>query len=160
MIKKIKIIPLLASLSLPFLAGSIGSYFTFPAINSWYKTLEKPFFSPPNWVFGPVWTLLYIFMGISLYLIYTRDTKDIAKSKGLKVFLIQLALNSLWSIAFFGLKSPLTALGIILVLWVLILLTIKYFMKINKAAGWLLIPYLAWVSFATILNSSIVVLNP
>ncbi len=159
MIKKVKIIPLLVSLSLPFLAGSIGSYFTFPAINSWYKTLEKPFFSPPNWVFGPVWTLLYIFMGISLYLIYTRDTKDIAKSKGLKVFLIQLALNSLWSIAFFGLKSPLTALVIILVLWALILLTIKYFMKINKAAGWLLIPYLAWVSFATILNFAIQLLN-
>ena len=159
MIKKVKIIPLLVSLSLPFLAGSIGSYFTFPAINSWYKTLEKPFFSPPNWVFGPVWTLLYIFMGISLYLIYTSDTKNIEKSKGLKLFFIQLALNSLWSIAFFGLKSPLTALVIILVLWALILLTIKYFMKINKAAGWLLIPYLAWVSFATILNFAIQLLN-
>jgi tryptophan-rich sensory protein len=134
-------------------AGVLGSVFTVSAIPDWYVTLNKPFFSPPNFVFGPVWTILYILMGISLYLVWTK--------RGVPtVFWVQLALNALWSIIFFGLKNPLLAFVEIIILWLAILLTTKSFYKINKLAANLLIPYLAWVTFATILNLSIVILNP
>ncbi len=133
--------------------GIIGSLFTFSAIPTWYATLNKPFFSPPNFIFGPVWTILYILLGISLYLVWIKE-------KVPTVFWIQLLLNAVWSIIFFGLKNPLLALVDIVALWIAIFLTIKAFYKINKLAGNLLIPYLIWVAFATILNLSIVILNP
>lgn len=147
------------SLFLPFLAAAIGSYATFPAIPTWYATLEKPFFSPPNWLFGPVWTILYLLMGIALYLVWSApDTKSL-KRRGITLFFAQLVLNTCWSIVFFGLQSPLFALIVIIALWILILLTLKSFLKVSKVAGWLLVPYLAWVSFATLLNAAIVYLN-
>ncbi len=157
---KLKITPLFFSIGVCFLAAGIGSLFTTSAIDTWYATLQKPFFNPPSWVFGPVWTLLYLLMGISLYIVWITKTDKKTKRKAITFFFIQLALNVLWSILFFGLKSPIAAFIGIIVLWLAILLTIKNFLQISKAAGWLLIAYLAWVSFATILNLSIVILNP
>ena len=144
---------LLLSIGICLGAGILGSVFTVSSIPNWYVTLNKPFFSPPNWVFGPVWIILYILMGISLYLVWKRK-------KVPSVFWIQLILNAVWSIIFFGMKNPTLALMDIAVLWIIIVLTIKAFSKISKLAGKLLIPYLAWVSFATLLNLAIVILNP
>lgn len=156
---KFKIIPLLFSVGICFLAAALGSAFTTGAIDTWYATLNKPFFNPPNWVFGPVWTLLYLLMGISLYLIWITKTDKKTKRQALTFFFIQLGLNALWSILFFGLKSPSAALVGIIVLLIAICLTIRNFLRVSKLAAWLLIPYLAWVSFATILNLSILLLN-
>lgn len=148
---------LLPSIVLPLLAGFIGSYFTFPSIGTWYVALNKPLFNPPNFIFGPVWTLLYILMGISLYLVLTKKGK---KEKALKLFAFQLILNVLWSLIFFGLHSPTLALFEIVILWIAIFATIKAFLPISKNAAYLLYPYIVWVSFAMILNLSIVLLNP
>lgn len=157
---KLKIIPLLFSIGVCFLAAAVGSAFTTGAIDTWYSTLNKPFFSPPNWVFGPVWTLLYLMMGVSLYIFWNTKTNAKEKRLGLSLFFVQLVLNVFWSILFFGLESPTAAFIGIILLWFAIFLTIKNFLQLSKVAGWLLIPYLAWVSFATVLNLSIVLLNP
>lgn len=156
---KIKILPLVLSVGVCFLAAGIGSVFTTSAIDTWYSTLNKPFFNPPNWVFGPAWTLLYLLMGISLYLAWISKTGKEKKRQAITLFIIQLSLNALWSILFFGLKSPSAAFIGIVVLWLTIFLTIKNFLRISKVAGWLLIPYIAWVSFASLLNLSIIILN-
>lgn len=148
---------LVVSLLLPFIAGGIGSYFTFSEITSWYSTLEKPFFTPPNWVFGPVWTLLYILMGMAFYLVW--QTKKGKKVLAYKYYFSQLLLNTLWSIVFFGLHQPVWAFVLILFLWFAIFQTITQFLRIHKLAGQLLYPYIAWVSFASLLNLGIVVLN-
>jgi tryptophan-rich sensory protein len=134
-------------------AGLIGSIFTFNAVNTWYVTLHKPFFNPPSWIFGPVWTILYLLMGVSLYLVW--NTKKIT----LKWFWIQLVLNMLWSVLFFGLKNPTVALLEIMLLWLAILMMVKSFWKYNRTASWLLLPYLLWVTFASVLNLFIVLLN-
>lgn len=140
-------------------AGIIGSFLTVTSVNTWYITLNKPFFTPPSWIFGPVWTLLYLLMGISLYLVWiAKKSKD--RTRGLQFFFIQLVLNTLWSILFFGLKNPPIAFAEILIMWVFILLTIIRFRRINKTAAYLLYPYLAWVSFASLLNGSVALLNP
>jgi len=145
-------------------AGIIGSIFTFSAIPAWYQTLNKPVFSPPNSVFGPVWTTLYFLMGISVYLIWAslgqteKDRRKVAKN-ALLFFWIHLLFNVSWSVAFFGLRSPFFGLINIVILWVLIAIVLYKFWRINKWAGALLLPYLAWVSFATILNLSIWLLN-
>ena len=149
----VKIPKLILSLGLCLGAGVLGSVFTTSSIPTWYATLNKPVFSPPNWVFAPVWTILYIMMGLSLYLIWT-------KKKVPTIFWIQLILNVAWSIIFFGLKNPTLALIDIVALWTAIFVTIKSFYKINRLAGNLLIPYLLWVTFASILNLAIVILNP
>ncbi|HLC88105.1 MAG TPA: TspO/MBR family protein [Patescibacteria group bacterium] len=142
------------------LVGITGSLFTASSISDWYAILNKPFFSPPNWIFAPVWTILYLMMGISAFLIWQKGLKKKGVRESLNLFLVQLALNFFWSIFFFGLKSPLVALICIIALWYAIYLTIKAFSKISKTASKLLIPYLLWVSFATILNLSLVILNP
>lgn len=139
-------------------AGGLGSVFTTSAIPTWYQTLNKPFFSPPNFIFAPVWTILYILMGISLYLVISEKGGG-KREKTVWIFAVQLILNVLWSVIFFGMKNPSLALVDIVALWIAIFLTIKSFYKINKLAGQLLFPYLAWVSFASILNLSIVILN-
>ena len=145
---------------LNFLAGGIGSFFTIPAIPTWYAALNKPFFNPPNWIFGPVWTILYILTGIAMGIIANAKTKDNKTKKNCYLlFISQLALNSLWSILFFGLKTPLLALLEIMVLLSIIILTTISFYKIKKEAAYLMYPYIAWVSFASILNLSIVLLN-
>lgn len=134
-------------------AGLIGSIFTFNSVNTWYVTLEKPFFNPPSFVFGPVWTILYLLMGVSLFLVWGKKKTD------LRWFWTQLALNTAWSIIFFGLKNPLLAFIIIIFLWISIIQTIRSFKKVNKTASYILYPYLFWVSFASLLNLSIVILN-
>lgn len=146
-----------ASIGVCQFAGIIGSIFTASTVSSWYPTLIKPNFSPPAWLFGPVWVLLYFLMGISLYLIWQNKAKD--NKKSLIIFGIQLTLNVFWSFLFFGLKSPLYGLIDILLLLAAIILTIAFSFKISSYAAILLIPYLAWVFFATILNYSIMSLN-
>ncbi len=146
------------------LAGVIGSVFTFSAIPGWYGTLAKPGLTPPGWVFGPVWITLFALMGIAAFLVWSSHAKASEdKKKGITVALllfgIQLALNTLWSIIFFGLHSPGAALVEIILLWLAILATIVAFARVVKPAAWLLVPYLLWVSFAAYLNYSIWRLN-
>ncbi len=146
------------SLLLCQFAGVVGSFFTTPAIPTWYKTLNKPSFTPPNWVFSPVWISLFTLMGISLFLVWRKQGEPRVRI-ALTLFSLQLGLNILWSIAFFGLKSPLLGLIDILLLWLAILLTILTFLKVSRIAGWLLLPYLLWVSFAAVLNYFLWVFN-
>jgi len=150
-----KIWKLIISILLPFLASVIGGFFTSQSVSTWYITLIKPSFNPPSWVFGPVWTILYLLMGISLYLVWIKRYDK----KAFTVFGIQLFLNALWSVLFFGLQNPLFAFIEIIFLWAAILITIIYFYRINKISAYLLIPYILWVSFAAVLNISIVLLN-
>lgn len=140
-------------------AGLIGSAFTIPAIDSWYAYILKPAISPPNWVFAPVWTTLFLLMGISVFLVWRQGLSKREVKLGLIVFFFQLALNTLWSIVFFGLESPLGALVVIAVLWVAIATNIWVFAKSSKVAAWLLVPYILWVSFASYLNFLIWSLN-
>ncbi len=154
-----KYVKLVISVVLCELAGIATTPITITAINSWYKALNKPSFSPPNWVFGPVWTILYLLMGISAFLIWEKGLKKKGVKQALIYFLIQLVCNFIWSLLFFGFYSPLAAFIDIVILWIAIFLTIKKFHPISKAASYLLIPYLLWVSFAAILNLSIVMLN-
>ncbi len=156
---KINVLKLLSSISLCLAVGFTGSYFTISSIPTWYMTLAKPFFSPPNWIFGPVWTILYIMMGISLYLVWNKKGSGNLKQYAYKLFFIQLVLNFFWSIIFFGFHSPIFALFEILLLWIAIFLTIRVFNLISINAAKLLYPYLAWVTFASFLNLSIVFLN-
>jgi len=154
----IKSIPkLIISLIIPQLAGAIGSLFTMDSISSWYTTLAKPEFTPPNYVFGPVWITLYFLMGISLYLVWT--SKNLKSRTPLIIFGVQMFLNAIWSIVFFGLESPMFGLLIIVALWGAIALTILSFWKISKLASCMLFHYIAWVSIATYLNYGIWVLN-
>jgi benzodiazapine receptor len=141
-------------------AGLIGSIFTRSAIPTWYATLQKPSFTPPNWLFAPAWVTLYVLMGISAFLIWRGGLDDRRVRTGLVIFLVQLILNALWSVAFFGLESPLYGVIVIVALWVAILFTLLKFFRLSTTAGILLIPYILWVSFAAALNISIFVLNP
>ena len=158
--KPIDILKLVASVILCQLAGFLGSLFTTPAIPTWYATLVKPTFNPPNWVFAPVWTGLYLLMGISAFLVWRKGLDNHLANSGLRIFILQLVLNTLWSFLFFGLKSPLLGLIEILLLWIAIILTILSFFRSSKVAGILLLPYILWVSFAAILNLSLWRLNP
>lgn len=141
------------------LAGFLGSLFTTPQINGWYTTLNKPSFNPPNYLFGPVWTVLFILMGIALFLIWDKFKKNKTAKGAAVFFMVHLFVNTMWSIVFFGAQSPGLAFLIILVLWLMIAMLLIQFYKINKIAGYLLVPYLLWVSFATVLNYSIWQLN-
>jgi len=156
--KIIDILKLVASIILCQLAGFLGSLFTTPAIPTWYQTLHKPFFTPPNWIFSPVWISLFILMGISLFFVWQRT--DHPKFKiAFIFFFVQLILNVFWSAAFFGLRSPLLGLIDIVLLWIAILLTTQHFLKVSRMAGFLLFPYLLWVGFAALLNFSLWILN-
>lgn len=150
---------LVVSISLCLFVGFTGSLVTSPSIATWYTTLQKPFFNPPNWIFAPVWTLLYILMGTAAYLVWKKGLKKKGVAFALKLFLLQLALNFLWSLLFFGFHSPLLAFLDICILWILLFLTIITFWKLSKPAAYLLVPYIAWASFASILNLFIVRLN-
>ncbi len=151
---------LAASLGACYLAALLGSIFTAPNVPTWYASLARPFFAPPDWAFGPVWTALYTLMGISAYLIWREGMTDPRIKAALAVFAVQLAANVSWSAAFFGLRSPLAGLVVIVLLWALIALTVSKFRTISRAAGALLLPYLIWVSFAAVLNFAIWRLNP
>lgn len=146
---------LIASIGICLAIGLIAGLFTSNSVSTWYSNLNKPSFNPPNWIFGPVWTILYILMGISLYFVWVKPTSKIA----ITFFIIQLALNFLWSILFFSLKNPLLAFIDILLLLIMIILTMIQFYPISRTSALLFIPYLLWVSFATILNFSIYYLN-
>lgn len=140
--------------------GYFSGIVTRSSIETWYPTLIKPSFNPPNWVFAPVWSMLYIMMGVAAALVWDRMESDKeAVKRALLIFAIQLALNALWSYLFFGLHNPMLAGIEIVLFWLLIYETYIHFSKINKIAGYLILPYLAWVSFATVLNASIWWLN-
>jgi len=140
--------------------GFISSLVTQDGVTTWYPTLVKPVFNPPNAVFGPVWTVLYVMMGLAAGLVWGRigEQPETVK-KGLGFFAAQLALNALWSYLFFGLHNPLLALIEIAILWIMIYETFLQFNKVNKTAGYLFIPYILWVTFAAVLNASIWWLN-
>lgn len=140
-------------------AGLIGSIFTMPAIGSWYANLIKPEFAPPNWIFGPVWTILFLLMGVAAFLVWEKGWVRRDVRIAIAVFIGQLVLNTLWSFLFFGLHSPGTAFIEILILWLAIIATILVFGRVSKLAAWLLVPYILWVSFAAYLNYSIFILN-
>jgi translocator protein len=150
---------LIIAIGVSQLAGIIGSLFTSPSIPGWYATLVKPELAPPNWIFAPVWTTLFVLMGIAAFMIWKRglERKDVQIALG--VFILQLVLNTLWSIVFFGMRAPGWALLEIGLLWLSILATIIVFAKISKAATLLLVPYILWVSFAAYLNFMIWTLN-
>ncbi|MEO0113915.1 MAG: TspO/MBR family protein [candidate division WOR-3 bacterium] len=150
--KSITILKLVGSIIICQLAGVIGSIFTTRSIPTWYASLKKPIFNPPNWLFGPVWTGLFLLMGIAVFLVWQKGMSFPQLKPALIVFGIQLVFNILWSILFFGLRSPFIAFIEIIILWVLILVTVLFFYPISKTAGLLLFPYLLWVSFAAILN--------
>jgi tryptophan-rich sensory protein len=156
MIKKVMVFTL--SIAVSFAAGAIGSLATIPNIPSWYAALEKPMLNPPNWVFGPVWSVLYTLVGVSLALVILKSGKQV-KKKAYYWFGLQLVLNALWSLTFFGLHSPWLGVVVIIGLIASIILTIREFYGINKYAGWLLVPYLAWVCFATYLTIGVALLN-
>jgi translocator protein len=155
-----KTVKIAIALIVCLLVGYSASVVTRPSVESWYPTLIKPIFNPPNWIFMPMWTLLYILMAVAAGLVWDKIKEQNEEvKKALAFFLIQLTLNAIWSYLFFGLKNPMLALIEIALLWLMIYETYLKFIKINKTAGYLLIPYLAWVAFAAILNASIWWLN-
>lgn len=153
------IFKLVIAIAVSELAGIIGSFFTVSAIPTWYAGLVKPALNPPSWVFGPVWTTLYALMGVAAFLVWRMgwEKKDVRAALG--VFGVQLFLNAVWSIIFFGLHSPGWALVDIAALWLAIIWTMVVFYKISKPAAYLLVPYFLWVSFASYLNYSIWISN-
>lgn len=153
------IFKLITAISISELAGIAGSIFTAPAVANWYPQLSKPSFNPPAWVFGPVWTTLFALMGIAAFLVWNKGLERRDVRVALCLFIVQLVLNTLWSIIFFGLQSPGGALVEIVFLWMAILATIMAFAKISKPAAWLLLPYILWVSFALYLNYALWTLN-
>jgi len=154
-----KIVLLAACILICEAAGILGSFFTTPSIPTWYASLQKPALAPPNWVFAPVWTSLFFLMGVSLYLVIYRG-KGLGKVKPqLTVFGLQLMLNFLWSVLFFGMQNPALAFAEIVILWISIALTIFVFRKVSKASAYLLVPYIMWVSVAALLNFQIWMLN-
>lgn len=150
---------LIICIAVPLLAGVAGSIATTSAIQTWYAGLVKPPLTPPDWVFGPVWTTLYILMGISLYLVTREGTDKKPVQLCILVFAAQLIVNVLWSFAFFGLQSPLSGLFMIIALIALVLATIYFFDRVSRTAAILLVPYIVWVGIATYLNAMILVLN-
>lgn len=156
----IEISKLMGSVAICQVAGALGSVVTTPSIPTWYTTLKKPWFTPPNWVFAPVWVTLFFLMGIAVFLVWRKSLRDRKVKVALAVFGVQLALNVLWSAVFFGFRSPLAGLIVIAILWVAILLSLVQFLKVSRPAGFLLLPYIVWVSIAAALNTSILMLNP
>ncbi len=153
------VIAFIVALALPQIAGGIGALFTFAAIPTWYATLAKPELAPPNWIFGPVWTTLFILMGIAAFIVWKKGWERPEVQVALSAFGFQLVLNTFWSILFFGLQSPGLALFEIVLLWSAIVANIVAFWRVSRIAGLLLLPYIAWVSFASYLNYMIWMLN-
>lgn len=150
---------LIGCIALCQVAGLIGTIFTIDAIPTWYAGLIKPALNPPSWIFGPVWTILYTLMGIAIYLVLQKHWYRKEVKLAVYIFSVQLLLNALWSPVFFGAQKLGLALVIIALMWVSIVATIIAFYKVRKGAAYLLIPYLAWVSFATYLNFALWRLN-
>jgi translocator protein len=150
---------LIISIAIPVVVGGLSGLFTINGVEGWYQTIAKPAWNPPNWIFGPVWTTLYIMMGVALYLVWKSDASEILKKTAISFFVVQLVLNFFWSIIFFHQQQIGWALVEIIAMWIAILFTIFAFGNVSKVAAWLLVPYIAWVSFASILNYTIWKLN-
>lgn len=153
------LVRLIVSLLIPQLVGLAGAFFTSLSLSPWYESLNKPFFAPPNCVFGPVWTVLYLLMGIALYLVWSKGLENENVKEAVSYWVIQLAFNLLWTIGFFGFQSPLLGLIVIVLLWGAVYWTIRKFYPISELAAWLMVPYLIWVSYALLLNLFIVFMN-
>jgi tryptophan-rich sensory protein len=153
-----QIIKLVASLLLPLAIGGIAGIFTTEAIPEWYASLNQPSFNPPNWIFGPVWTTLYVILGISLFMIWKMESSK-KRNQAILIFMAQLLLNFGWSFCFFYFKMIGLALIEIVVLWSIIVLMLTRFYKLKPLAAYLNIPYLLWVTFATVLNAAYFFLN-
>lgn len=156
--KSTLLLKFLASIILPLSLGAIAGIATAQSIPEWYATLNKPSFNPPNWIFGPVWTTLYILMGISLFLVWKQDPGK-ERNRAILIFLLQLLLNFAWSFIFFYFKMIGFALIEIILLWITIVMMLVVFYKIKPIASYINIPYLLWVTFATVLNASYYFLN-
>lgn len=156
--KRSEIIKLIIICTVILALGYSGSFFVREA-NDWYETLKKPVFTPPAWVFGPVWTVLYLLMGVALFLVLRSGTGTAKGKTAVACFILQFVFNLLWTPLFFGLKQPWIAFGNIVILWLAVLATIGSFHRVSKIAGLLLVPYFIWISFAAILNVSICILN-
>ncbi|MFB6274209.1 MAG: TspO/MBR family protein [Salinibacter sp.] len=139
--------------------GLVAGWATQTSVTTWYPTLTKPSFTPPNWLFAPVWTLLYALMGLAAFLVWRRGLQRVRVRSALTAFGVQLVLNAGWSFAFFGARSPALGLVVILFLWGTLAWTMDRFFRLQPTAGWLLVPYLAWVTYALALNGAIWVLN-
>jgi tryptophan-rich sensory protein len=139
--------------------GLLAAWATQTSVTTWYPTLTKPGFTPPDWLFGPVWTVLYAMMGVAAALVWQRRTEDTMSQSALVLFGVQLLLNGGWSFAFFGARSPGLGLIVIVALWGALAWTTERFFRVRAAAGWLLVPYLLWVTYAGALNLSIWLLN-
>jgi tryptophan-rich sensory protein len=147
------------SLALPQVAGLTGAAFTVTGEGSWYRSIQKPDWNPPGWLFAPVWTTLYILMGISFYLIWKSAADKKIKTPAMVFWILQLILNLVWTIIFFYAQEIGYAFAEIVLLWLFILITNLLFARISKLAAWLLVPYISWVSFAAILTYTIWQLN-
>ncbi len=152
-------IKLVLALFLSLLTGAAGSFFTSTGEGTWYQGIQKPEWNPPGWIFGPVWTTLYILMGFAFFLVWKSGSNIEKKRPAILLFAIQLLLNFLWSVIFFYLEQPGWAFAEIVLLWLMILATIITFARISRVAAWLLVPYISWVSFAALLNFTIWRLN-
>jgi tryptophan-rich sensory protein len=150
---------LVISVAAPLAVGGLSGFATARGVANWYPTLSKPSFNPPAWIFGPVWTVLYIMMGVAAFLVWRKILDTEGVKIALTVFAVQLALNGLWSILFFGMRAPGLALAEIILLWIAIGITTVLFWRVTPTAGALLLPYWGWVSFATVLNASLWWLN-
>ncbi|HKK26465.1 MAG TPA: TspO/MBR family protein [Gemmatimonadota bacterium] len=150
---------LAVAVALPLAVGFLAGRVTAPAVVSWYPGLERPGFTPPSWVFAPVWTFLYVTMGVAAWLVWRRGLGAPGVPVALAAFLVQLALNGLWSLLFFGLRSPLAGLVDIAALWAALAVCTALFFRASAVAGWLMVPYLGWVTYAGVLNASIWALN-
>lgn len=150
---------LVISIVVSLCAGGIGSLFTFSKIPTWYAALQKPAFTPPDWLFAPAWTVLYVLMGIAAFYVWRVGSDKREVRVALVTFLIQLIFNALWSVVFFGMENLFFGAVMIVALWIIILFTIIRFYKISQTAAWLLIPYILWVTFASALNIAVWLLN-
>jgi tryptophan-rich sensory protein len=157
--KKSNIIKLIISILLPQVVGVIGSLFTMTSVSTWYASLKKPAFNPPDWIFGPVWTTLYLLMGMALFLVWKQGFQRQEIKCAVAHFGIQLGLNLMWSFLFFYLRMPFIAFVEIVILWISIAITLFQFLKISRPAGILFVPYFLWVSFAVVLNFFLWLLN-
>jgi benzodiazapine receptor len=157
--RTIEPVPLLVALALPLAVGALGGSVTASSVRTWYPTLRKPPFNPPGWLFGPVWTALYLMMGVAIYLVWTGARSESGRRRAAAWWAAQLVLNLLWSLVFFGRRSIGPAFGEILVLWLAIAATIRAAAAERPVAGAILVPYLGWTTFAAVLNGSLWYLN-
>jgi tryptophan-rich sensory protein len=153
------IVGLIIAIAIPLAVGAVGGIATSSSVSTWYPTLAKPAWTPPSWLFGPVWTLLYILMGVAAWLVWRKGIDAPGVRGALILFGVQLLFNLAWSVVFFGLRRTGWALVEIVATWVLILATLIVFFRLRPLAGWLLVPYQLWVTFATALNAAIWWLN-